>query len=51
VDIGRVDSGEYRTKKHIFAAPELARALSKSDLRRMIEEPSAPKVVDLKVVG
>jgi hypothetical protein len=51
VDIGRVDSGEYRTKKHIFAAPELARALSKSDLRRMIEEPSAPKVVDLKVVS
>jgi hypothetical protein len=51
VDVGRVDSSEYRTKKHIFAAPDLARRYNKSDLRRMVEESSAPKVVDLKVVG
>ena len=51
MDMGRLDSSEYRTKKHIFAAPDLARRYNKSDLRRMIEEGHAPKVVDLKVVG
>jgi hypothetical protein len=51
VDVGRVASSEYQTKKHIFAAPDVAKRYSKSDLRRMVEDGSAPKVVDLKVVG
>lgn len=51
VDLGRVHSGEHPTKKHIFAAPDMAKRYSKSDLRRMVEQPSAPKIVDLKVVG
>jgi hypothetical protein len=42
VDLGRVGSSDFPTKKHIFAAPDVARAHSKSDLRRMIE--------DLKIV-
>ena len=50
VDVGRVDSADYRSRKHIFAAPEIAEANSKSDLRRMIEQTAAPKVVDIKLV-
>jgi hypothetical protein len=37
VDCGRIGSREYRTKKHIFCAPELAQ-MSKSELRRAAEE-------------
>ena len=37
VDIGRVHSVEYPTKKHIFAAPDV-RQRNKSDLRRLAEE-------------
>ena len=51
VDVGRVHTAEHATKKHIFAAPEMAKRHSKSDLRRMVEQAAAPKVVDLKVVG
>jgi hypothetical protein len=51
VDMGRLYSTDYQTKKHIFAAPEMAKRYSKSDLRRMVEQAAAPKVVDLKVVG
>ena len=51
VDVGRVHTAEHATKKHIFAAPEMAKRHSKSDLRRMVEQIAAPKVVDLKVVG
>jgi hypothetical protein len=51
VDVGRVHTAEHATKKHIFAAPEMAKRHSKSDLRRMVEHAAAPKVVDLKVVG
>jgi hypothetical protein len=36
VDMGRVASRTHGTKKHIFCAPEHARA-SKSDLRDMVE--------------
>jgi len=38
-------------KKHIFATPEMAKKFSKSDLRRIVEEEAAPKVVNLKAVG
>ena len=37
VDVGRLHSREYSTKKHIFRAPELAGVL-KSDLRNMVEK-------------
>lgn len=37
VDCGRVASGEFQTKKQIYAAPEVAKKYSKSELRRMIE--------------
>jgi hypothetical protein len=39
VDMGRLQSGDFTTKKHIFCAPDL-RHYRKSDLRRMVEEPS-----------
>ena len=50
-DVGRVASAEYATKKHIFAAPDMAKKFSKSDLRRLVEEPVAPKVVNLQTVA
>jgi hypothetical protein len=37
IDMGRLASREYQTKKHIFCAPELAKT-NKSDLRRAIEK-------------
>jgi len=49
VDMGRLYSSEYQTKKHVFCAPELAERYSKSDLRRLVEQSAAPKVVDLKI--
>jgi hypothetical protein len=38
VDMGRIASREYQTKKHIFCAPELADRMTRSDLRRAIEK-------------
>jgi len=38
VDCGRIKSRDFDTKKHIFAAPELAYILSKSELRRALED-------------
>ena len=38
IDIGRVHSVEYPTKKHIFAAPDAIQKHSKSELRRMAEQ-------------
>ncbi|WP_353199451.1 Helicase associated domain protein [Sandarakinorhabdus sp.] len=37
VDCGRLASSDFQTKRHIFAAPDVARVNSKSDLRRMVE--------------
>ena len=37
LDMGRLASGEYNTKKQVWAAPQIAKRNSKSDLRRMIE--------------
>ena len=37
VDCGRLASGDYPSKKHIFCAPDLATS-KKSDLRRMVED-------------
>ncbi len=36
-DLGRLASSEYPTKKQVFAAPDVARGKSKSELRRMVE--------------
>ena len=36
VDMGRIASRDYLTKKHIFVAPDMA-GVAKSDLRRMVE--------------
>ncbi len=47
IDCGRLKSREFDTKKHIFAAPEMA-GLAKSELRRMIEENPPPKMVLVK---
>ena len=44
-DCGRIMSTELTTRKHIYAAPEIARSYSKSDLRRMVEVPAPPKIV------
>lgn len=38
IDCGRLASAELPTKKHIYAAPDVAEAFSKSDLRRKAEE-------------
>ena len=38
LDLGRVSSGDLPSKKHLFAAPEMATQHSKSELRRMVEE-------------
>ncbi len=45
VDLGRIGSARYTTKKHIFAAPEMVERYSKSALRDMVEELPAPNEV------
>ena len=42
VDMGRISSGDYTSKKHVFCAPDMVGKASKSEMRRMIEE--APPV-------
>ena len=39
-DMGRISSGDYPNKKHIFCAPALTH-LTKSDLRRILEDAPA----------
>jgi len=51
VDMGRLKSARNETKKRVFAAPDVSRAYSKSELRDMVEEGYMPKIVDLKSVG
>jgi hypothetical protein len=46
VDMGRLKSREFDTKKHIFCAPEM-RDVSKSELRRLVEDVPAPLSVRL----
>jgi hypothetical protein len=36
IDMGRIASRDYLSKKHIFVAPDMV-AIPKSDLRRMVE--------------
>ena len=37
IDMGRLNSKDYQTKKHIFVAPDLVKKHGKSELRRMAE--------------
>jgi hypothetical protein len=48
VDMGRLMSREFSTRKHVFAAPDLADTVSKSELRRMVEE--APPAAAVRLV-
>lgn len=45
VDLGRIASAKYGTKKHVFAAADVVKAHSKSDLRNMLEDPPVPALV------
>ena len=47
IDRGRLKSREFDTKKHIFCAPAMSE-ISKSELRRMVEENPPPKMVLVK---
>jgi hypothetical protein len=49
LDCGRLGSTDFQTKRHIFAAPDVARHNNKSDLRRMVENIDTPpgKVIDI----
>ena len=47
VDMGRLKSRRYDTKKHIFVAPDMAE-MSRSDMRDMVEEPTASPLVRVK---
>ena len=47
IDKGRIKSRDFDTKKHVFCAPDLDE-VSKSDLRRMVEENPEPKLVRVK---
>ena len=47
VDMGRIKSREFDTRKHIICAPELAATATKSELRRMVEEAPPPSAVRL----
>ena len=48
IDCGRLASADFKSKKHIYAAPELAGVLSKSELRRAVEDITPPQVVKTK---
>ena len=48
IDCGRLMARDYPAKKHIFAAPDIAQAMSKSELRRAVESPPAPHLVRVK---
>jgi len=48
VDCGRIKSRDFDSKKHIYCAPDLVDVLSKSELRRAVEEPPAPHLVRVK---
>jgi hypothetical protein len=50
VEVGRLASAKHMTKKNVYAAPDMARDHTKSHLRDLLEEPTAPKVVSLKAV-
>jgi hypothetical protein len=49
IDCGRLMSKDYTTKKQVYAAPDVYKAMNKSELRRAIEpEYTAPQLVRVK---
>ena len=46
-DRGRLISSEYKSRKHIYAAPDMV-DVKDSDLRRLVERPVGENVVDFK---
>ena len=48
IDCGRLASADFKSKKHIYAAPEVAHVLSKSELRRAVEDLPMPQKVQTK---
>jgi len=48
IDCGRLASADFKSKKHIYAAPEVAHVLSKSELRRAVEDLPMPQKVNTK---
>ena len=48
VDMGRIASGALTSKKHLFCAPDMVGKVSKSELRRLVEESPAPRMALVK---
>ena len=48
VDMGRIASGELTSKKHLFCAPEMVGKMSKSEMRRAVEESPLPRMALVK---
>jgi hypothetical protein len=47
VDMGRIKSRRYETKKHVFIAPDMA-GVARSELRDMLEDTAPPSMVRIK---
>ena len=48
LDLGRVSSGDLPSKKHLFCAPDMLGQVSKSEMRRMVEEAPSPRMALVK---
>ena len=48
VDLGRIASGDHPSKKHLYCAPDMVGKVSKSEMRRMVEETGAPRLASVK---
>ena len=48
VDLGRVSSGDLPSKKHLFCAPDMIGTVSKSEMRRLVEEAPLPRMALVK---
>jgi hypothetical protein len=48
VDLGRIASGDHPSKKHLYCAPDMVGKVSKSEMRRMVEETGAPRLTSVK---
>ena len=48
VDLGRVSSGDLPSKKHLFCAPDMVGVVSKSEMRRLVEEAPALRMALVK---
>jgi hypothetical protein len=48
MDLGRVSSGDLPSKKHLFCAPDMIGTVSKSEMRRLVEEAPLPRMALVK---